>query len=857
MNIYNQSISNIIQAQNTTTQGLSSVEAQKRLTIFGFNELQEKKNLPIWMLFLNQFKDFMIIVLLAAAVLSGIMGDLTDTIIILVIVVLNAIIGFTQEFRAEKAMEALKKMSITQTQVLRDNQSIIISSRELVPGDVVIIEAGNVVPADMRLMETHSVRIDESSLTGESVAVDKNSNELSEHNIPLGDQYNMAFKGTLVSNGRAKCVVIATGMQTELGKIANLLQENEAMTPLQTRMVQFGKRLSYIVLVICSILFITGLLRGDDPFAMLLLSISLAVAAIPEALPALITIVLSGGASRLAKIHALVRKLPSVETLGSATYICSDKTGTLTLNKMRVVEKHEVSPLLSLSIALNHDVQFNTLKEPFGESTELALVENIVENLHYENFIEINKSHIRLAELPFDSERKCMTTVHKYDGQFLIVTKGASETIFATLTNNNEQNILKQYSDIWANEGKRVLAYAYKIVKELPNPFIYETVENNLSLAGIVGLIDPPREEVKASISECKTAGIKPVMITGDHPATAKAIAKSIGILSEKDIVMTGSELHHISDEDFLEQVEKVSVYARVSPDQKLRIVRTLQSKGHFVSMTGDGVNDAPSLKAANIGVAMGINGTDVSKEAADLVLLDDNFATIVKAVKEGRRIYDNIRKFIKYTMTSNAGEIWTIFLAPLLGLPIPLLPVHILWINLVTDGLPGLALAVEPAEKNIMNIPPRKPDESIFSDGMGWHILWVGLLMGAVCLSLQAWVIHINDPKWQTYVFTVLCFSQMGHVFSIRSHNYFLFQQGIFTNMPLVGAVFLTFILQLALIYIPFLQDIFHTQALTLQELAMCILVSLIVFHGVEFEKWIRKKSTHTANKQHVNNIF
>lgn len=616
------------------------------------------------------------------------------------------------------------------------------------------------------------------------------------------------------------------------------------MTPLQARMVQFGKKLSYIVLAICAVLFVTGLLRGEEPFKLLLLSISLAVAAIPEALPAMITIVLSGGAARLAKKQALVRKLPSVETLGSATYICSDKTGTLTQNKMKVVEKQEVTPLLSCCMALNHDVKFNDKQEPFGESTELALVQHVVGQLGYADFSALSQKYTRLAELPFDSDRKCMTTVHHYNGQYLIVTKGASEAIAAALSRDDEKAILQQYAETWASDGKRVLAYAYRITETLHTPFTYETVEKDLLLAGIAGLIDPPREEVKTAIAECRTAGIKPVMITGDHPATAKAIAREIGILEERDLVMTGAELQHISEEAFNEQVEKVAVYARVSPDQKLRIVRTLQSKGHFVSMTGDGVNDAPSLKAANIGVAMGINGTDVSKEAADLVLLDDNFATIVKAVKEGRRIYDNIRKFIKYTMTSNAGEIWTIFLAPLVGLPIPLLPVHILWINLVTDGLPGLALAIEPAERNVMHVPPRKPDESIFANGLGWHILWGGLLMGAVCLGIQAWAMHHNDPKWQTYVFTVLCFSQMGHVFSIRSTHFYLFQQGLFSNRPLVGAVLLTFVLQLILLYVPFFQDIFHTQALSLRELGMCILVSLIVFHGVELEKWVRNNA-------------
>lgn len=843
MNNYTFPEAQVYQQFNTSANGLTESEAQKRLKDNGFNELHEKKKPPIWLLFLNQFKDFMIIVLLVAAVLSGIMGDLTDTIIILIIVLLNAIIGFVQEYRSEKALEALKKMTVTQTQVLRNGQSIIIVSTEIVPGDVVIIEAGNVVPADMRLMETHSLRIDESSLTGESVPVDKDSTDLSLEDLTLGDQLNMAFKGTLVTNGRSKGVVVATGMKTELGKIASLLQEGKAMTPLQARMVQFGKKLTYIVLLICAVLFVTGLLRGEDPFKILLLSISLAVAAIPEALPAMITIVLAGGAARLAKKNALVRKLPSVETLGSATYICSDKTGTLTQNKMKVTEEHDVSPLFSLCMALNHDVKFNDKQEPFGESTELALVQHVIEKINYVEYEKLIASHSRLTELPFDSDRKCMTTVHRYNGEYLIVTKGATETISSALANEGEKLLIKQYADSWASEGKRVLAYAYKIVNSLPEPFSYNVVEKDLMLAGIVGLIDPPRKEVKAAIAECKSAGIKPVMITGDHPATANAIAREIGILEAGDLVMTGQELQHISDDAFNEQVESVAVYARVSPEQKLRIVRTLQSKGHFVSMTGDGVNDAPSLKAANIGVAMGINGTDVSKEAADLVLLDDNFATIVKAVKEGRRIYGNIQKFIKYTMTSNAGEIWTIFLSPLVGLPIALMPIHILWINLVTDGLPGLALASEKAEKNVMQIPPRKPEESIFANGMGWHILWVGLLMGAVCLGVQAWAIHNNDPKWQTYVFTILCFSQMGHVFSIRSQHFYLFQQGLFSNRSLVGAVLLTFVLQLALLYIPFLQDAFSVHALTLKELAMCVLLSLIVFHGVEMEKWIRLK--------------
>lgn len=843
MNFYNQSVADILQAHNTSVQGLSPSEAQKRLSVIGSNELHETKKAPIWLHFIQQFKDFMIIVLIAAAVLSGIMGDITDTIIILVIVMLNAIIGFIQEFRAEKAIEALKKMSITHTQVTRDSHTKVISSIELVPGDIVIIESGNVVPADIRLIEAHSLLIDESSLTGESISVNKHNSALNEVNVPLGDQSNMIFKGTLVTNGRAKGVVVATGMKTELGKIAGLLQEKKSITPLQSRMEQFGKKLTYLIFLVCIILFITGILRGENPYKILLLSLSLAVAAIPEALPALITVALSLGASRLAKIKALVSKLPAVETLGSVTYICTDKTGTLTLNAMRVVEKHEVSPLLSLSMALNHDVKFNDSLEPFGESTELALVQNIVEGLQYQNYIAISEKYNRIAELPFDSDRKCMTTVHQYDGKYIIITKGASEAISAMLMNNTEQDVLKQYSDRWANEGKRVLVYGYKIVLEIPHPFTVDTIERNLNLAGIVGLIDPPRDEVKVAISECKTAGIKPVMITGDHPATAKAIAKEIGIFGEKDFVITGNELRNINEDNFLEIVEKVTVYARVSPDQKLRIVRALQKKGHFVSMTGDGVNDAPSLKAANIGVAMGINGTDVSKEASDLVLLDDNFATIVKAVKEGRRIYDNIRKFIKFNLPCNSAMIWSIFLAPAINMDIPLLPIHILWINMVIDGLPAIALANEKAENDVMQRPPRKPTESVFSDGLGYYIVWVGLLMAGITLGTQAWATHHNIEHWQTMVFTVLSLSQLGHVIAVRSDRTFLYKKGVFTNLSLIYAILITFTLQLAIVYVPFMNTVFKTSPLSLQELAICLGISVIVFHIVEVEKWLRNK--------------
>jgi P-type Ca2+ transporter type 2C len=862
---FNLPVQSVISNLNSSPKGLSNEEAKQRIGIHGYNNLEEKKKVPIWLLFLHQFKDLMILILIVAAILSGIMGDLTDTIIILIIIVLNAVVGFIQEYRAEKAMEALKKMSLTQTQVIREGNSLIISSTGLVPGDIIVLEAGNAVPADIRLMETHAFKVDESSLTGESVAVDKQDMVIVENDIPLGDRFNMVYKGTLVTNGWAKGVVVATGMKTELGKIAGMLQEKEVATPLQQRMTKFGKNLSYIILFICFILFITGILHGEDPFKILLLSISLAVAAIPEALPALITIALSRGAARLAKKNALVRKLPAVETLGSVSYICTDKTGTLTQNKMRVVQlyEHPNVPditghgLLQCGLALNHDVKFSKELVPIGEPTELALVEHSVSELSFDTYKALYKEYARVAELPFDSDRKRMTTVHQYDGKFLVITKGASEAIGENLANPDDALKLYALSEEWAQKGIRVLAFAYKFLNHLPHPFDYDTVEKDLKFVGLAGLMDPPREEVKIAIQECKTAGIIPVMITGDHPATAKTIAREIGILDNEGLVLTGAELKNMTDDIFLKQVERTLVYARVSPDQKLRIVRALQKKGHFAAMTGDGVNDAPSLRAANIGVAMGINGTDVSKEAAHLVLLDDNFATIVKAVKEGRRIFDNIRRFIKYIMTCNGAEIWTIFLAPLMGMPIPLLPIHILWINLVTDGLPALTLANEKPETDVMKRPPRPASESLFSDGVGYHIVWVGLLMAGVTLATQAWAINRGMEQWQTMVFTVLSLSQLGHVMAVRSDRTFLFKQGIFSNMPLLVSVFFTFLLQMAVVYLPSMNRIFHTAPLNLIELGFCLAMSVVVFHAVEIEKWVkmgmrkRKKSRNATQKQ------
>ena len=829
-------------------------------------------------------------ILIAAAVVSGMIGELVDTIAIVVIVILNAIIGFVQEYRAEQAMKALKQMAAPSALTLRNNNVTSIDASELVPGDIVYLEAGRIVPADIRLTEIAHLKIEEAALTGESVSVEKNIDTLTDESVPLGDRKNLAFKGTIVSYGRGTGIVVGTGMETELGRIATLLQEEEGVkTPLQKRLAKFGQRLGIVVLAICAIVFIAGLLRGEAVLLMFLTAISLAVAAIPEALPAVVTISLALGAKKMVKQNALVRKLPAVETLGSVTYICSDKTGTLTLNKMTVeeiyvdgmlirgkelrVKSHVEDDLktqnskpacrqaglktLMTAMVLNNDSNKGEDGTLIGDPTETALVE-AAENAGYIKD-EMEKSLPRISEIPFDSDRKRMTTFHSSkEGDFISFTKGALESILEQSKNiitsegvmNLDESIRKEIIDAsqkMASDGLRTLAFAKRKWESLPDDITPDNAERGLTFLGMTGLVDPPREEAREAVATCKTAGIKPVMITGDHPLTAKTIAKRLGIIDDIDGVMTGQELSKLSVKEFEKRVEEIRVYARVAPVQKIKIVKALQDKGEFVAMTGDGVNDAPALKRADIGVAMGITGTDVSKEASHMILLDDNFATIVKAVKEGRRIFDNIRKFIKYTMTSNSGEIWTIFLPPFLGLPIPLLPIHILWINLVTDGLPGLALAVEPAEKGIMQKPPRHPKESIFAHGLGYHLFWVGLLMGGVSVFTQAWFIRTGDTHWQTMVFTVLSLSQMGHVLAIRSDRESLFKLGLFSNKPLLGAVLLTFALQMATIYVPVLNPIFRTAPLTAGELAVTLMLSSIVFIAVEIEKWwFRRRSNN-----------
>jgi P-type Ca2+ transporter type 2C len=860
MNWHRLSIQETFELLGTGKHGLSKAAAEEKLLYHGANELKETKKKSIAGMLLSQFRDVMILILLVAAIISGVIGDLTDAIVILIIVLLNAGIGFLQEYRAEKAMQALKQMAITQTRVLRDGILNWLPATVLVPGDIILLEAGNAVPADVRITESYNLKIEEAALTGESHAIDKITHSLETDDLPVGDRKNMAFKGTFVTYGRGNAVVIATGMQTELGHIAKMLQEEESLTPLQHRMASFGKKLSILVLFLCILFFVTGWLRGEDLVKMVLTSISLAVAAIPEALPAVITISLALAAKRMIRFNSLIRKLPAVETLGSVSYICTDKTGTLTKNKMYVeevfvngqlytrkdlpaVKQNEVLILLLHAFALNNDAAEDADKIIKGDSTEIALLETARElNIKTDAWP-------RLAEIAFDAERKLMTTFHSHDGRIISFTKGAPDILLQQCVDGDMPVLQKQVNDM-ALKGHRVLGFAYRYWDALPDTPDNETHETDLQFLGFTGIIDPPREEVFDAVNQCKTAGIVPVMITGDHPLTAKTIAQRIGILSsDNDLLVTGQQLAAMDNDSFLAKVEKIKVYARVSPEQKLQIVKMLQQKGHYVAMTGDGVNDAPSLKRANIGIAMGITGTDVSKEAAHMILLDDDFSTIVKAVREGRRIYDNILKFIKYLMTTNSGELWTLLLGPMIGLPVALMPIHILWINLVSDGLPAISLSFEKAEKDIMNRPPRPPQQTVFANGRGLHMIWVGMLMAAITLSLQGWAIN-NGLHWQTIVFNVLCLCQMGHVLAIRSENRSFFSVGIFSNRPLIGSVLIVLLLQMVITYTPVLQPVFHTEALTLKEFIIVGAASSLVFFAVEVEKIISRNRLNRINR-------
>jgi P-type Ca2+ transporter type 2C len=913
---YKTSFNEVLEQLETSIEnGLSNDTATRLFSQFGPNELVERGIKNPWRILWEQFTATMVLILIIAAVISIFLGETRDAIAIMVIVILNGLLGFQQEYKAEQAMAALKKMSVPTVKVRRDGHVHEMSARQLVPGDIIILEAGDLVPADCRLVETVNLRIQEAALTGESEPVDKDSVFTSSADLPLGDRINMAYLGTVVTYGRGLAAVVATGMSTELGNIAEMIQTAvQEPTPLQRRLDQLGKGLAIAALVLVSIVFFLGLLRGEDLRLMFMTAISMAVAAVPEGLPAVVTITLALGAQRMLKRRALIRKLPAVETLGSVTVICSDKTGTLTENRMTVtvldsagvsvnliddlgqmfarenelpnrdsnnkrisgIKEKPALILLLTGAALSNDAVLESNNgefETIGDPTETALLLAAAKMGLVKD--ELEDLFQRKAEVPFDSVRKRMSTIHKVpdsdtqvpqmfelvwnrgdvfkEASYVEFTKGAVDSLLLVsgsvwvndhrepLDDHWEQRILKANDEL-AQNGMRVLGVAYRPMDVLPDDLSEEQLERDLVFVGMVGMIDPARPEAREAVTKCKTAGIRPVMVTGDHPLTAHYIAKELGITGD-DGILAGRKISEMSFEELEEVVEKVNVFARVSPENKLNIVQALQSQGHIVAMTGDGINDAPALRKADIGVAMGITGTDVAKEAADMVLLDDNFATIVAAVEEGRTIYDNVRKFIKYTMTSNSGEIWVMLFAPFFGMPLPLLPLQILWINLVTDGLPGLAFAVEPSERDIMKRKPFHPRENIFGRGMGRHIIWVGLLMGLVSLLLGFFMWALDDLHWQTMVFTTLTLSQMGHALAIRSTKESLFSIGILTNKALMGAVLLTFFMQIAVIYLPFLQKIFDTKPLSIAHLLICLFLSTVVFWGVEAEKWVIRR--------------
>jgi Ca2+-transporting ATPase len=887
--------------------GLSDEEAARGLAESGPNELEDRGTKRPWVILWEQFTEVMIVILIVAAVVSAFLGDYEDAIAIAAIVVLNAALGYTQEYRAERAMAALKRLSAPHVRVRREGHVREISASELVPGDVVLLEAGNLVPADGRLLEVANLRVQESALTGESEPVDKDPAALEEEDTPLGERAGMVYSSTVVASGRGLFVVTETGMATELGKIAAMIQAADSeQTPLQRRMNQVGKVLALAALAIVGVVFVLGLLRGEDLEVMFLTAVSLAVAAVPEGLPAVVTIALALGAQRMLRRHALIRKLPAVETLGSVTVICSDKTGTLTENRMTAtvldVADHTVElaggsltssqpgsdggpqpaagedPAVTLLLAggtLCNDALLEEGEDDgfraIGDPTEGALV--VAAAREGMKKPELEASLPRIREVPFDSRRKRMTTVHEvvspsgpetWETLISLSNGGGDGAPYVAFTKGAVDSLLEISSHVWSGDGRvealgeewrerisaanerlaedgiRVLGVGLRRLQGLDGPG--DELERDLTFVGMVGMIDPPRPEAKDAVETCKQAGIRPIMITGDHPLTAGYIATELGIVEDRRILV-GRDLANISGDELKGLVEEVPVYARVSPENKLSIVEALQEKGHIVAMTGDGVNDAPALKKADIGVAMGVTGTDVSKEAADMVLSDDNFATIVAAVEQGRVIYDNIRKFIKYLLTSNSGEILVMLMGPFVGLGLPLVPLQILWINLVTDGLPALAVSAEPAERGTMRRPPRPPGESLFARGLGRHILWVGALMALVSLATGLWYSQVEPEIWQTMLFTTLTLSQLAHVMAIRSGDESLFSVGLLSNKPLLGAVAITFVLQLVAIYTSFFQELLETEALPLADLAIAVALSTIIFWAVEVEKWLTRR--------------
>ncbi|ANE47470.1 ATPase [Paenibacillus swuensis] len=873
--------------------GLSRQEAEDRQNIHGLNELSEGERVSPITLLLNQFKDFMVLVLMGATLISGLLGEYLDAITIIAIIVINGILGFVQEFRAERSLRALKELSAYTAKVMRDGRVEQVPANHLVPGDIVLLESGDRVPADVRFLETNSLYIEESALTGESVPVNKHIQPLAEGDIPLGDQRNCGFMGTMITRGTARAVVVRTGMGTEMGKIADLIQNTDGMeTPLQHRLEQLGKILIFVALGLTVMVVVAGIMHGQPMYGMFLAGVSLAVAAIPEGLPAIVTIALALGVQRMIKRKAIVRKLPSVETLGCASVICSDKTGTLTQNKMTVThlwidgELAEVTGegyvpqghvlkqgkkadiqqdqtlrrLLQIAALCNNAVlseaapdeskkkrNKNETEEPRwqvnGDPTEGALI--VLAAKQGVTAGALSGLYKRVAEFPFDSERKRMSVLVEHQGGRLVYTKGAPDVLLSQcayvlwegkitpLTPALKQKVLA------ANEGMarsalRVLGLAYRDLKSHDRVSTEDDVENGLIFVGLTGMIDPPRREVKDAIATCRRAGIKTVMITGDHQTTAEAIAGQLGMIPRGGLTLNGQQLANMSDEQLDNKVDEIYVYARVSPEHKLRIVKSLQRKGHVVAMTGDGVNDAPAIKAADIGIAMGITGTDVSKEASSLVLNDDNFATIVAAIEEGRSIYENIRKFIRYLLASNVGEILTMFIAMMVGLPLPLVPIQILWVNLVTDGLPAMALGVDQAENDLMQHKPRSAKENIFARRLGWKIISRGALIG-VCTLAAFWLVLRENPDdkaqlvlSQTVAFATLVMAQLIHVFDCRSSRS-IFHRNPFQNVYLVISVISSVLLLLGVVYIEQLQPIFKTTPLDWKHWVL-----VLIFAGI-----------------------
>lgn len=842
--------------------GISNEEAQKRLEKYGKNKIEDKKKESIFVKFIKQFNDIMIIILIISAIVSAAVaklegnGDYIDSIIIISIVILNAIMGTVQEAKAEKSIDALKKMSTPVAKVKREGNIITVPSEEIVIGDIIILEAGNYVPADCRIIKSYNLKIEESSLTGETIPILKDENVKLKGDCNIGDMVNMAFGTTIITNGSAEAVVVETGMNTKVGKIANMIINDESPeTPIQKKLGQIGKTLGIGCLIICAIIFIIGILKKIPVIEMFMTSVGLAVAAIPEGLPAIVTIVLSIGVTKLAKHNSIIRKLPAVETLGSSSVICTDKTGTLTKNEMNVVE-YEDANMKKIDLILElgtmcTDVQIQNNGKILGDPTEIAIVEGA--NRIYKNRSELYSKYPKINEIPFDSNRKLMSTIHKFNNKYRIITKGAPDVLLERCTkyynNGNieslnyiKRNNLKSRNENLADKALRVIGVAYIDLDILPKSLDANFIENNLIFVGFIGMIDPPREGVKESIKQCKEAGIKIAMITGDHIATAKAIANDLGILRKNDLCITGKELDQISQKDLEKNIMKYSVFARVTPEHKVKIVKAFQSTGAVVAMTGDGVNDAPALKNADIGISMGLNGTDVAKNASDMVLADDNFSTIVEAVKFGRNIFDNIKKAVHFLIATNIGEIATIFFGLILGLKSPLLAIQLLWINLITDSFPAIALGLDPAEKNIMKKKPRNSRKSLFADGLWTQIITEGLMLGV--LTLVAFYIGYNKfglEVARTMAFVSLGMLELVHVFNIRSEES-IFRTNIFSNKYLIVAFVLGTVLQISVVVIPSLAQIFEVKPLNGIQWLYTITISLLPIVIMELQKFLNK---------------